>query len=119
MRETFKRAAVALSLMLISSSGADAANIDLLFGRWIEKFENGTGMVMEFTPTAISSVPMDASGKAAEPPTVMEVSYRDLGDGIAIEFKGGGGLMAVVKGRQTMLLVFPGMGSHQLSRLEP
>jgi hypothetical protein len=118
MRWTFKFAAFALSLTLISSRGAGAADINLLFGRWIEKFENGTGMVTEFTPTTISSVPMDASGNPAEAPTMMEVSYRDLGDSIAIEFKGGGGLMALVKDRQTMLLIFPGMGSHQFSRLE-
>ena len=74
-------------------------------------------MVMEFTPTSISFYAIDPSGQRTIEPKPQDVTYKDLGDTIAINFKGGGGIMAMIKDQQSMVLIFPGMGSHPLVRM--
>lgn len=54
-------------------------------------------MVMEFTPTSISFYAIDPSGQRTIEPKPQDVTYKDLGDTIAINFKGGGGIMAMIK----------------------
>jgi hypothetical protein len=104
---------------LLFIQAANAADPTQLIGKWVEHLRNGAAMITEFTPTTISFYAVDPSGKPSIEPKPQEVTYKDLGETIAIEFKGGGGLMAMMKDRQSMVLIFPGMGSHSLTRVQP
>jgi hypothetical protein len=102
---------------LLFAQAAHAGDPSELFGKWAEKFRNGAQMVTEFTPTSISYYPVDASDKPGTASKPQDVTYRDLGETIAIDFKGGGGIKAMIKDHDSMVLIFPGMGSHTLTRL--
>ncbi|HUZ71914.1 MAG TPA: hypothetical protein VMU87_02915 [Stellaceae bacterium] len=110
--------ALLLAAFCGSASVATASDPNQLIGRWIERFPNGNGMVAEFTATTISTYGVDATGKRTIPPTTMKVTYKDLGSSIAVNFVGGGGIMVLVKGPRNIVLDFPGVGAHQLTRIE-
>src|SRR5438132_4916749 len=103
----------------IFQHAAFAADPSQLLGKWIEKFQNAARMVTEFTATTISSYPVNKFGEPTKQPQPSEVSYRDLGNTIGIDFKAGGGIMAMIKDQNNMVLIFPGMGSRPLTRVEP
>jgi hypothetical protein len=114
----------------LSAGASVAETANPLIGKWIEKFANGNAMVTEFTPTTISSTPMDAAGKPQGAPRKAEVSYRlvhsgrDLGQEYAIDFKGtngqpGGGILAYLKNSDSVILDFPGLAAHPMTRLKP
>jgi hypothetical protein len=98
---------------------ANASDPAQLIGKWVEHLRNGAAMIVEFTPTAISFYAVDPSGKRTSEPKPQEVTCKDLGETIAIEFKGGGGIMAMMKDQQSMILDFPGVGAHRLTPLQP
>jgi hypothetical protein len=104
---------------LLFIQAANAADPTQLMGKWVEQLRNGAAMITEFTPTTISFYAVDPSGKPNTEPKPQEVTYKDLGQTIAIEFKGGGGVMATITDRQSIVLLFPGMGSHLLTRVQP
>ena|SRR6266480_2262935 len=104
---------------LLFAQVAVAGDPSQLFGKWMEKLPNGAAMITEFTPTSISFYAVDQSGQPKTESKPQDVTYRDLGQTVAIDFKGGGGVMAMPKDQQTMILIFPGMGSHTLIRLQP
>jgi hypothetical protein len=96
---------------------AHAAVPSTVFGKWIERFPNGNGMVTEFTAASISSYPVDSLGRATAAPTAMPVSYVDLGGEIVgVTFKGGGGAVVAKTGDDAITLDFPGIGAHELMR---
>jgi hypothetical protein len=109
--------ALFLLVALLFASVARATEPSQLFGKWIEKLPSGAQMVTEFMPTSISFYPVDRSGKAGAKSKPQDVTYRDLGQTIAIDFRGGGGIMAIIKDRDSAVLIFPGMGSHSLTRM--
>ncbi len=100
-----------------------------VLGRWTETLPNGKHMVTEFTPTTLSSTPTDDKGALLVQPNVFAVSYKplghsDKGDSYEVDFdadkgKKKGGLMLFLKDRDSMLMDFPGMGAHNLTRVKP
>ena len=98
---------------------AAAADPRQLVGKWGgEKAANGNRMVFEFTPTTIASYGIDSTGKRLGDVTpARDVSYKDRGDAIAIEFKDGSGITASIKDAKTIVLNLPGMGTRELTRL--
>jgi hypothetical protein len=110
--------ALVFSAFCAWASAAAASDPNQIIGKWIERFPNGSGMVTEFTATTISSFGVDASGKQGAPPQTTKVTYKDLGDSIGVNFAGGGGILVLVKGPNNIVLDFPGMGAHQLMRVE-
>jgi hypothetical protein len=107
-------------VLLWLSGAAYAADPASLYGKWIEKFPNGNGMVTEFAASSISYYPVDAAGKATEAPRQNVVTYLDLDAGtIRINFQGGGGLVVLVKDAQTIVLDSAGAGAHRLVRMQP
>ncbi len=78
-------------------------------------------MVTEFTPTTIASAPADFDGKLLQKPEPMRVWYRRSDNYMLILFteKGDEGIMARLDGPNSILLIFPGMGAHQLERMSP
>jgi hypothetical protein len=116
-----KTTAFALSLALFGPHLAAAADAKQLIGKWAtEKAENGNRMVFEFTPGTIASYGIDASGKRLGDVTPSRpVSYKDAGDKVAIEFPDGSGIMASIKDAKTIVLILPGMGTRELTKLAP
>jgi hypothetical protein len=112
-------ALVVVALGMLSADPANAADLAQLVGKWMEKLPKGGAMVTEFTPTSISFYGVDPNGKPNPGSKPQDVTDRDLGQTIAIDFKGGGGIMAMMKDQNSMVLIFPGMGSHSLSRMQP
>jgi hypothetical protein len=106
---------------LIVAQQAEAADPTQLIGTWAAHVPNGATMMTEFTATTFSFYALDPSGKpTAEPKRTYEVTYKDLGDSIAIEFKEhAGGAMVVVKSQDTATLVFPGSATFPMSRIQP
>src|SRR5579883_209542 len=107
--------------LCLLTNEATAADPNQIIGQWIERFANGNGIVTEFAADTISSRPVDAAGKSlpsSSLPPPMKVTYKDLGhDAVGIDFGGGGGIMVFIKGPNTIVLDFPGMGAHLLTRL--
>jgi hypothetical protein len=98
---------------------SQAAVPSTVFGKWIERFPDGNGMVTEFTPAQVSSYPVDSFGKATAAPTAMPVTYVDLGGPmVGVAFSGGGGAMVAEKTTDAITLDFPGIGAHELTRMK-
>jgi hypothetical protein len=107
-----------LGLLIVQS--ADAADPTQIIGKWVSHPPNGATMMVEFTATTFSFHAVDSSGGPKTERKTYEVTYKDLGDSIAIEYKDhAGGAMAVMKDRQSATLVFPGSGAFPLSRIQP
>jgi hypothetical protein len=103
----------------VTVGAAQAAVPASVFGRWIERFPNGDGMVTEFTGAAISSYPVDSEGKPTAAPTAMPVTYVDLGGPmLGVSFQGGGGAILAEKTANAITLDFPGIGAHELTRVK-
>ncbi len=102
-----------------------------LIGKWVEKFANGNGMLTEFTETTISSASIDARGKIRPVGAPASITYKplgynkEMGDGYAVDFvpqngmSGGGGILVYLKDSNTILMDFPGVGVHHMTRLKP
>jgi hypothetical protein len=91
-----------------------------IFGKWIEKFPNGDGMVTEFADASISSYPVDRDGRPLGAPTRMPVTYDDLGGPmIGVSFQGGGGAIVARKSQDAITLDLPGVGAHELAKVKP
>jgi hypothetical protein len=101
------------------AGAAHAAIPASVYGKWIERFPNGNGMVTEFTPAKVSSYPVDSAGNATASPTAIEVTYVDLGGPmVGVSFQGGGGAMVAEKTDDAITLDFPGVGAHELTRVK-
>jgi hypothetical protein len=102
---------------------ASAAHADVpaaIFGKWIEKFPGGGGMVTEFADASISSYPVDRDGRPLGAPTRMPVTYDDLGGPmIGVSFEGGGGAIVARKSQDAITLDLPGVGAHELAKVKP
>jgi|HubBroStandDraft_1064217.scaffolds.fasta_scaffold222199_2 hypothetical protein len=91
-----------------------------IFGKWIEKFPDGNGMVTEFADASISSYPVDRDGRPLGAPTRMTVTYDDLGGPmIGVSFEGGGGAIVARKSQDAITLDLPGVGAHELAKVKP
>ena len=91
-----------------------------IFGKWIEKFPDGNGMVTEFADASISSYPVDRDGHRLGEPTRMAVTYDDLGGPmIGVSFEGGGGAIVARRSQDAITLDLPGVGAHELAKLKP
>ena len=90
-----------------------------VYGKWIERFPDGNGMITEFTSAQVSSYPVDSLGKPTAAPTAMPVTYVDLGGPmVGVSFSGGGGAIAAEKTADAITLDFPGIGAHELTRVK-
>jgi hypothetical protein len=99
-----------------------------LLGKWVEHLSNGGKTIVDFTETSISFTPIDASGTTVRPTNNSEVTFRKLGTGaldasISIDFKDkngkpSGGILAVVKSEDEVVLDFPSVGTHLLRRVK-
>ena len=113
-------AAGAAAILSFYAPIAVAADPNEIYGRWIEKFRNGAGMVTEFRPDSMESYSVDPTGKRVQDVGKFSVSYRNLDPStIGVTFQGGGGVMVLVKDHDTIVLDFPGMGAHPMKRLQP
>jgi len=98
---------------------ADAADPTAIYGRWAEKLPNGNSMVTEFGPALMDSYMQDASGQKGKEVGRSTVSYKNLSPTtVGVDFQGGGGIMLTIKDPKTLLMDFPGMGAHTLTKLE-
>jgi hypothetical protein len=121
MRRSFPVLSLTLGVLAAGAiaSAAPAAVPASVFGRWIERFPSGDGMVTEFTGAAISSYPVDSEGKPTAAPTAMPVTYVDLGGAmLGVSFQGGGGAILAEKTADAITLDFPGIGAHELTRVK-
>jgi hypothetical protein len=117
VRARFKAAAAVVLTLCASARAADPAS---LYGKWIEKFANGNGMVTEFTPATLSYYPVDAAGRATEAARQNEVTYVDLDkETVRINLQGGGAVSVRLKDAQNIVLDYGGAGIHRLVRLAP
>ena len=114
-----RRLLTALVLASAFAGPAFAADPKVIFGSWIERAPEGGGMVTVFTATTISSYGVNAAGQMVTPPMTGEVTYRDLGPSIGVDFKGGGGLLVAVRGPAAITLDFPDAADHDLTRWTP
>ena len=53
----------AVAAFALAASAAQADQPAAIFGKWIEKYPNGNGMVTEFADASISSYPVDRDGR--------------------------------------------------------
>ncbi|HZZ89208.1 MAG TPA: hypothetical protein VFE13_12845 [Caulobacteraceae bacterium] len=101
------------------AGAAQAATPSMVYGKWVERFPDGNGMVTEFSAGSISSYPVDSFGHATAAPTAMPVTYVDLGGEIlGVSFKSGGGAMLARRNADAMTMALPGIGSHELTRIK-
>ena len=101
------------------AGAAQAAIPATVYGKWIERYADGAGMVTEFSAAQVSSYPVDSDGRATAAPTAMPVTYVDLGGPmVGVSFNSGGGAVAAKTGDDAITLDFPGIGAHELTRLK-
>jgi hypothetical protein len=119
MRRTIISSLVAVGLSLTSVLPALASPAQI-FGKWIEEGPNGAEMVTEFTPTTISSYGLDPSGKRVGKANQFSVTYKDVGGStIQVNFQTGGGILVHVQDKDTIIMEFPGVGTHTMTRDNP
>jgi hypothetical protein len=110
-----------VALIVGASLGAPqafAADPAAIVGKWVEKFPNGSGLVTEFTSSAIISYPIDKTGASTDTPSKSIVQYRDTGpSNIAVDFDGGGMIQVEVQSPDQILLHIPNEGAHQMTKL--
>jgi len=103
----------------VLAGASQAAIPSTVYGKWIERFPDGNGMVTEFTSAQVSSYPVDSLGKPTAAPTAMPVTYVDLGGPmVGVSFSSGGGAIAAEKTADAITLDFPGIGAHELTRVK-
>jgi len=111
---------LAATVLLLLTASVRAADPGSLFGKWIEKFANGSGMVTEFTAGTLSYYPVDAAGKPTEAARQNEVTYLDLDkETIRVNLQGGGAISVLIKDTKNIVLDYGGTGTHRLVRLAP
>jgi hypothetical protein len=105
--------------VITAAAPADAADPATVMGNWIEKLPNGASMLVDLAPNSISFQPVSASGKPAGDAQTAKVTYKALdGDFVAVVFgDGSSGVMIQRKSADAIVLDFPGVGAHQLTRL--
>ena len=109
---------IALALCCWATAAA-ASHLDQILGKWIERQPDGTAIVTEFTATTMSSFKVDASGQPTQPPAPVHVRYQELGEAIGVNFDNGDSALVVVKRPDAIVLRYPGLAPHQLTRVEP
>jgi hypothetical protein len=115
----FTRLALGVALAGALAGAAQAAIPSTVFGKWVERYADGNGMVTEFSAAQISSYPVDSYGHATAAPTAMPVTYVDLGGPmVGVSFNSGGGAVAAKTGDDEITLDFPGIGAHELIRVK-
>ena len=107
------------ALMLVHSTAAEDANP--LIGQWVAQLPNGAAMITEFTADSISfwAVGSEGAKSAANTAPVMFEPLPNGGIGIAVKGQDDTPLTGVMRGANTVELVFPGMASRRLSRRQP
>ena len=109
---------VAAAVALAGAAHADQPAA--IFGKWIERFPDGQGMVTEFADASISSYPVDRDGHQIGAPTRMQVTYNDLGGPmIGVSFSGGGGAIVARTSPEAITMDLPGVGAHELAKMKP
>ena len=111
----------ALAFFLSISQLALAGEPIELFGKW--KFQGPKAIVIwEFTTSTVSTTPFDATGKPLAEPNKANISYQYLNNNSwGINFKTadgkpGGGFIAIIKSKNTVVVDFPGAEAQTLSR---
>lgn len=104
----------------VSGSPTYAADPNVIFGQWVQKFPNGNAIVTDFEPNSMESYNVDANGKRGTDVGrgKYQVTYKDRGQSIiGVNLSDGGMIFIIVKDQDTILLDFPGLGAHVLKRL--
>ncbi len=106
-------------IWLAAAVSAAAADSVVIMGRWIERLPDGRGVVSEFGPNSLTTYPVDARGAPTGPSQQWTVFYRDVGgDDLVLAYSDGGGNLNIhKKGADAITIEFPGVGSHDLTRL--
>ena len=115
---TFRFAVSILAAAILTAMASDALAADQsdLMGRWAERFPNGAAMIVMFSPTAISMFAETKDYQVKPIGQPQAVTYKAFEDGINVEFQGGGGIVVILKDHDHASMLFPGMGSHNLTR---
>ncbi len=103
---------------LLFAYPATAEDENPLIGQWVDQLPNGAAMITEFTADTISFWAVNPSGAKSEANTA-PISFETLPNGgISISIRGQNDepLTAVMRGANTVELVFPGMASRRLTR---
>jgi hypothetical protein len=109
-----------VAAMALLGGAAHADQPAAIYGKWIELYPNGEGMVTEFADASISSYPVDREGHPLGAPTRMQVTYNDLGGAmIGVSFNGGGGAIVARTSPDAITLDLPGVGAHALAKMKP
>ncbi len=117
---TISRFLLGVAAAAVLAGVAHADQPTAIFGKWIEKYPDGAGMVTEFADASISSYPVDRDGRPLGAPTRLAVTYDDLGGPmIGVSFHGGGGALIARKSDDAMTLDVPGVGAHELAKVKP
>ena len=73
-------------------------------------------MITVFSPTSISTFAETKDHQIKPIGQPQAVTYQALKDSINVDFKGGGGIVVILKDHDHASMLFPGMGSHTLTR---
>lgn len=119
MRRTVSLSLAVIGLALGLTLPADASPARIL-GKWVELGPNGTEMVTVFTPTSISSYGLDQSGRRVGKDNRFPVTYKDVDPStIQVNFQTGGGILVHIQDKDTIVMEFPGVGTHTMTRDNP
>ncbi|HTW34014.1 MAG TPA: hypothetical protein VMD53_05290 [Rhizomicrobium sp.] len=109
-------AVIGLALGLVLPAAAGPAQI---FGKWVETGPNGTEMVTEFTATTAWSYGLDPSGNRVGNSTRFPVTYKDIDPStIQVDTSAGDRFLLHIRNDDTIVMEFPGVGVHTLTRAD-
>lgn len=120
-RDTLRQRLQALILCiaaLLFAQSAGAEEVNPLIGQWVDQLPNGAAMITEFTADTISFWAVNPTGAKSETNTA-PITFETLPNGgisISIRGQNDAPLTAVMRGANTVELVFPGMASRRLTR---
>ena len=91
-----------------------------LIGQWVDQLPDGAAMITEFSSDSVSFWSIGPNGAQSAVNTA-PINFEARSDGavdISIAGQGDTALTVVVRGVNTIELIFPGMSSRRLSRYQ-
>ncbi len=114
-----RRSFLIIGLLTAVTFPANAADMSVLYGKWIEHFSNGAVFVYVFSPRILATFVRTKNGGESPASMPQRISYTDLGGSkIRVDYVPYGGWFIIkIKSRAAIWIIRLGEGVYSFTRL--